>query len=747
MDCKPLREMSSAVYKPLNDTDTDEELKTLKENEEKEEEEKRPESKLDKIKNVFHKTGYPSAVWFILGNEFCERFSYYGMHAILVIYLTQMLKMDDNTATAIYHAFNMLCYFSPLFGAMLADSLLGKYKTILYVSIIYAIGNVTVAITSIPAVLARVKIAGPMIGLLLISLGTGGIKPCVSAFGGDQFSASQEHLLQSYFSIFYFAINLGSLLSMIVTPILRGDVSCFGHDCYMLAFGVPALLMILSIALFLCGRNKYKKVPPEGNIVLLVGCAVGNAIKKKVKSCGSGEKKEHWMDYAKDDYGSRMVEDVKALFKVLFMFLPLPVFWTLFDQQGSRWTLQAEEMDGDIGSLGTIKPDQVQALNPVFILVMIPIFETVIYPVLRKCNLLVRPLQRMCAGMLLAACSFVMAAFIQIAIQRSRIAVVEPPSTFANLRVINAGVCPIQAFGVGLDTEIIPVLKTSEYIHVPVTLDSINVKTVQCPNNSLTKSFPVSITEKGVSTFVVGIEKNALIGGKFEDIVKPLKGGVTKVRFIYTGGDVAPSVDIELNKTFSYKAVKTFQNSDYKTLLARKYPLKIMPAGQGNKLVDQKIYFGNGGVFTTVIQPNPTKSDQLIVKKYSDVSPKTISVLWQIPQYVTITAGEVLFSITGLEFAYSQAPISMKSCIMAGWLMTVSVGNAIVVVFAEARLTDNMANEFFFFAGLLLLVMLVFIIMSHFYKYVYYSVNGETNEGVPLQEARKEANEDDSAMK
>jgi len=137
----------------------------------------------------------------------------------------------------------------------------------------------------------------------------------------------------------------------------------------------------------------------------------------------------------------------------------------------------------------------------------------------------------------------------------------------------------------------------------------------------------------------------------------------------------------------------------------------------------------------------------LIVKKYSDVSPKTISVLWQIPQYVTITAGEVLFSITGLEFAYSQAPVSMKSCIMAGWLMTVSVGNAIVVVFAEARLTDNMANEFFFFAGLLLLVMLVFIIMSHFYKYVYYSVNGETNEGVPLQEARKEANEDDSAMK
>lgn len=728
--------MSSAVYKPLNDTDTEEELKNVPENDGSEKEEKRPESKLDKIKNVFHRTGYPSSVWFILGNEFCERFSYYGMHAILVIYLTQMLKMDDDTATAIYHAFNMLCYFSPLFGAMLADSLLGKYKTILYVSIVYAIGNVTVAITSIPAILAEVKTVGPMIGLLLIALGTGGIKPCVSAFGGDQFTASQEHLLQSYFSIFYFAINLGSLLSMIVTPILRGDVSCFGHDCYMLAFGVPALLMILSIALFLCGRNRYKKVPPEGNIVLLVGCAVGNAIKKKFKSCGSDEKKEHWMDYAKEDYGTRMVEDIKALFKVLFMFLPLPVFWTLFDQQGSRWTLQAEEMDGDIGALGTIKPDQVQALNPVFILIMIPIFETVIYPVMKKCNLFVRPLQRMCAGMLLAACSFVMAAFIQIAIQRGRVAVEEPPNAFANLRIINAGACPINVFGIGLNTEL-AVTEASQYFHVPVTLDSINVKTVNCPS-SLTKAFPVTITEKGASSFVVGIEKNSLIGVNLKDIVEPLKGGVTKVRFLYTGGDVAPSVDIKLNKTLSYDAVGTLNNTDYKKLLARKYPLKVMSAGTDTKLLDQQLYFANGGVFTTVIQPNPDKKDELIAKKYTDVRPKSISMLWQIPQYITITAGEVLFSITGLEFAYSQAPVSMKSCIMAGWLMTVSVGNAIVVVFAEARLTDNMANEFFFFAGLLLLVMLVFMVMSHFYKYVYYSVNGETSEGIPLQGANKD---------
>lgn len=731
--------MSSAGYTPLDDTDTDDPKKG-QENEDEETKRKGPKSKLQKIKNVFHKTGYPSAVWYILGNEFCERFSYYGMHAILVIYLTQMLKMDDDSATAVYHAFNMLCYFSPLFGAMLADSLLGKYRTILYVSIIYAVGNVTVAITSIPAVLAVVKTAGPMIGLLLIALGTGGIKPCVSAFGGDQFTADQEHLLQSYFSIFYFAINLGSLLSMIVTPMLRGDVSCFGQDCYMLAFGVPALLMILSIALFYCGRNKYKKVPPEGNIVLLVSCAVGNAIKNKVKSIGSGEKREHWMDYAKKDYDSNLVEDIKALFKVLFMFLPLPVFWTLFDQQGSRWTLQAEEMDGNLGKFGTLKPDQVQALNPVFILIMIPIFENIVYPLLRKCNLLVRPLQRMCAGMLLAACSFVMAAFIQIAIQRGRVAADIPPAGFANLRVINAGVCEISAFGVGLNADV-PLMQASDYAHVPVTLDTINVKTVGCPTE-LTKSFSVKIKEKDASTFVVGIEKNALIGEQIEDILEPLKGSVTKVRFVYAGGDVAPTVDIKLNKTLTYRDIGSFNNTDYKELLSKKYPIKVMSNGTDDKLLSQKVYFGDGGVYTAIIQPDPKKNDQLTIKKFADVRANSISMLWQIPQYVTITAGEVLFSITGLEFAYSQAPVSMKSCVMAGWLMTVSVGNAIVVVFAEARLTENMANEFFFFAGLLGLVMLVFVVMSYFYKYVYYSVNGETSDSSPGEEAAKDEEDD-----
>lgn len=106
----------------------------------------------------------------------------------------------------------------------------------------------------------------------MIAFGTGGIKPCVAAFGGDQFSEGQESQLQRFFSFFYISINAGSLISIILTPIFREDVQCFGReDCFPLAFGVPAILMIIALLLFIVGKSftNYKIIPPaKGNIVV-----------------------------------------------------------------------------------------------------------------------------------------------------------------------------------------------------------------------------------------------------------------------------------------------------------------------------------------------------------------------------------------------------------------------------------------------------------------------------------------------
>ena len=112
------------------------------------------------------------------------------------------------------------------------------HRTILYVSVIYCIGNLIVSMTSLPP-LGAGEIPGPMIGLFLIALGTGGIKPCVSAFGGDQFTSDQSKLLQSFFSVFYFAINAGSLLSMLITPVLRGMCTSVGYILYDENLNIP----------------------------------------------------------------------------------------------------------------------------------------------------------------------------------------------------------------------------------------------------------------------------------------------------------------------------------------------------------------------------------------------------------------------------------------------------------------------------------------------------------------------------
>lgn len=168
--------------------------------------------------------------------------------AILVLYLKFKLGYTENDATVLFHGFVMLTYAMCLFGGIISDVYLGKFKTILYLSIVYAIGCVIISISSIPMLNISPSYS-LMIGLVLVSVGSGGIKPCVAAFGGDQFKLPEQAAqMDSFFSMFYFTINVGALLTVTITPIFREDVHCFGqNDCFPLAFGVPAILMLVAI--------------------------------------------------------------------------------------------------------------------------------------------------------------------------------------------------------------------------------------------------------------------------------------------------------------------------------------------------------------------------------------------------------------------------------------------------------------------------------------------------------------------
>ena len=223
----------------------------------------------------------PPGVPYIVGNEAAERFSYYGMNSILTIFMTKYLLdkmghlsvMQHANAEAWYHTFVSTLYFLPIFGAILADAVFGKFKVVFWISIVYCLGHLTLALMGSPvahAIEPRYLLA---IGLVLIAIGAGGIKPCVSTNVGDQFGESNKHLLTRVFNWFYFSINAGSAFSTLLIPWLLEPGSIWDWLRNLLpvsladflvsprlhspdvAFGLPGVFMAVATVIFWMGRK------------------------------------------------------------------------------------------------------------------------------------------------------------------------------------------------------------------------------------------------------------------------------------------------------------------------------------------------------------------------------------------------------------------------------------------------------------------------------------------------------------
>jgi len=332
--------------------------------------------------------GIPAGIPYIVGNEAAERFSFYGMKTILVVFMTQYLLsaqgqpnyMTDTQAREWMHLFVASAYFFPVIGAIIADAFLGKYVTILALSIVYCAGHLCLALIDLPsaALAATLDPKGWMVaGLVLIAVGSGGIKPCVSAHVGDQFGHANKHLIEKIFGWFYFAINFGSFFSTLLTPWLLKN---YGAGW---AFGVPGILMALATVVFWMGRNKFTHIQPRG------------------------------LRYFGETFG---MSGLKSIFKLVPLYLFVAMFWSLYDQGGSAWVEQAQQMN--LHFMGIIwLESQVQAINPLLILIYIPLFAYVIYPLASKVIKLT-PLRKILIGFALTVVSFAIAAYAQGLIEK-----------------------------------------------------------------------------------------------------------------------------------------------------------------------------------------------------------------------------------------------------------------------------------------------------------------------------------------
>ncbi|HSN90259.1 MAG TPA: POT family MFS transporter [Anaeromyxobacteraceae bacterium] len=319
---------------------------------------------------------FPSSIKYLAWNEAAERYSYYGMTSILALHMARNLGIPENESEAYFHVFTFGVYFMPVVGAWLADRFWGRYRTILWLSFGYVAGHATLALWE--------SGAGLVAGLALIAVGAGGIKPCASAFAGDQIPPEKEGLLARLYDLYYWMINLGSTLGTLTIPLL------LDHVGPRVAFGVPGLAMAVALAIFWAGRRRYLLVPPAA---ARAAAPAPGAPAGEAPGSGAGT----------------------VLLRIVAVFAPVSVFWALFFQYGSSWTLQADRMRRDVRGY-VIPAGQVQTLDAALVLTLIPLFATVVYPAFERAGVRVTALRKMTVGMFVTTLSFVAAAAVQAAL-------------------------------------------------------------------------------------------------------------------------------------------------------------------------------------------------------------------------------------------------------------------------------------------------------------------------------------------
>ncbi|CAN6696106.1 unnamed protein product [Malus baccata var. baccata] len=376
-------------------------------------------------------TGTWKACPFILGNECCERLAYYGMSSNLVIYFKTQLNQTSAVAAKNNSNWGGTCYLTPLLGAFLADAYLGRYKTIASFSIIYVIGMTLLTMSaSVPGMKPTCvskdvchanggQTAATFIALYLIALGTGGIKPCVSSYGADQFDDDDEVEKKhkaSFFNWFYFSINVGALIASSVLVWIQDNVG------WGWGFGVPAVAMAIAVLSFFSGTRLYRNQKPGGSpVTRIIQVVVASVRKYKVKvpadksllyetadaesSIQGSRKLDHTNEFrffdkaaveGQDDHLKdskspwrlttvTQVEELKSIIRLLPIWATGIIFAAAYNQMSNFFVLQGTLMDVRVGhSNFKIPAASLSVFDTLSVIFWVPIYDRIIVPAARK---------------------------------------------------------------------------------------------------------------------------------------------------------------------------------------------------------------------------------------------------------------------------------------------------------------------------------------------------------------------------
>ncbi len=741
---------------------------------------------------------FPPGVPYIVGNEGAERFSFYGMKAILKIYLIMLFVrfVDEKAAdpvmmaeararsTEVVHLFVAGVYAFPLLGAILSDRLLGKYNVIFWVSLIYVAGHGVLAVAGRLGAMSMYSAAelSMYLGLALIAIGSGGIKPCVSANVGDQFTKENGHMVGQIFQIFYFIINFGSFFSTLLTPILLRE---FGPE---IAFGVPGVLMLIATIVFWSGRHKFIRVPPKpggklglldtvvttllfsplfaiivGYFVLWEGfvhhaeeawtkaneaaiaaaTAAGNAVPEFAASSVIGDYFAHywWLpagtiaavvvgfvlfkmrqriaadngflpvflynlthqkekqpgesffDVGRKKFGEEAGDGPPAVLKIMVVFSMVSVFWALFDQHASTWVDQAGQM-----ALG----------------LRLPAFF---------------------GWWAIGWNGFggVVALTLIAGIWLFRWIGNKPLSRQTTL----AAVGTVLAFGVGaLLLDLVAPWNVGNRVH-SVVIKADSKDTLRAANAAIEELPASSVSIVTIdSTDGVPGERDARLAARShaslyaiatqpdEAAQRIAAEGKVEVKTFPDPAAFIADLTATRERMASEPAPRIMSIQMDKGQLSSLNPLMVMLIIPGlNFLVYRPLR--KRGIEVKPLQKMTAgmflaafcfAAAAILQKAIESAGDGQIHALWQAGPYFIMTTAEVLVSITGLEFAYTQAPRAMKSTIMGFWLLCVTFGNLLVAFLAPLQKTYDLSQFFWLFAGLMAGASIIFAILAYLYK-------------------------------
>lgn len=375
---------------------------------------------------------------------------------------------------------------------------------------------------------------------------------------------------------------------------------------------------------------------------------------------------------------------MKRLFSMLTLSLSLPVIHALSEQLGSRWTIQASRMNGDLGFYN-IKPDQLPMVMPLLVLILLNLWDWLVQPLYERfgCRL---QMKFVLAGVL-AAISFIMAGGLELILEPTY--AVMPSLNECQVRIFNGHACDyrlhiadevetIRAFDVYQG--VIP-LEGDELFHA--RLETI---TEECTDLNV----PMKLTGGQALSYFLDMD-NAVT--EYMDNPKKDMSGKATLRLLVSG--VVDQMLRIVNADTDIEILKHWSNSTAPMLLLNGRYSIISETSQ-DMITDVTLEYAGVYTLMLLIQPELTSTNLIKISP-----PSTISMLWMLPQYMVMAMAEALFNTTVMYFTYREAPTSMKAVMQAFMLLMISIGNLIDVIIVSAAFFSSQASEFFLFAGLM----------------------------------------------